>query len=62
MSKRVGIAALCVGLLCTVLCACAYYSQGRPGKGPDHEFWELAGAGVVLMGIGVRCLLGNFDG
>jgi hypothetical protein len=62
MSKKVSIAAFCVGLLCTVLCACAYDSQGPPAKAPDSGFWEMAGCGVMLMGLGVRGMLGNFDG
>jgi hypothetical protein len=63
MSKKVSIAALCTGLLCTGLCACAYYSerQARPGAEPDAEFWELAWCGVLVLTIGVRGLLGTFD-
>jgi hypothetical protein len=61
MSKTVSIAAVCVGLLCTALCAYAYASGHPMVKDPDLMFWELAGTGVALLAIGVRGCLGQFD-
>jgi hypothetical protein len=53
MSKTVSLAAICVGLLCSALCAGAYLSQHRPGENGDPTFWELAALGVMLIGLGV---------
>jgi hypothetical protein len=62
MSRKVSIAAICVGVLCTALCASAYVSEKRPGNDPpDQMFWELAAAGVTLLGLGVRGWLGQLD-
>jgi hypothetical protein len=62
MSRKVSIAAVCAGLLCTGLCICAYISENRPGNPPDPMFWRLAIAGVGLLAIGLRGCLGQLDG
>jgi hypothetical protein len=61
MSKKLSIAAICVGLLCTGLCGGAYYSQqqDRPGAEPEPIFWELMGCGLTLLALGVRGLFGR---
>jgi hypothetical protein len=61
MGRKLSLAAVCVGLLCTTLCACVYFSEHRPGDEPGQMFWEMAGAGVMLLSIGVRGCLGQFD-
>ncbi len=53
MSKTVSIAALCAGVLCLGLCACAWYFSARPGEKPEIGFLEIVGLGVGLVGLGI---------
>jgi hypothetical protein len=59
MSKTISIAALCVGLLCTGLCVCAYYSEHRPGEELDAQFWGIVKVGVKRVGLGIWGLSGR---
>jgi hypothetical protein len=62
MGKSVSTAAICMGLLCTGLCAAAYFTQHRPGETGDPEFWKLAGVGLLVLALGVAGLLGRKPG
>jgi glucan phosphoethanolaminetransferase (alkaline phosphatase superfamily) len=55
MSRRVSIAALCTGLLCVGLCALVWLGA-RHGKSPEPAFFGIAGAGLLLVVLGVAGL------
>src|SRR5580693_6921327 len=60
MSKRISVAALCVGLLAVAWCAVAAMHV-QPGAGSEWIVWSLAGTGCTLIVTGGRGLLGDFN-
>ncbi len=60
MSKKVSVAALCVGLLSVAWCACAA-TQVQPGAEGEWIVWSLAGTGVTLIVTGGRGLVGDLN-
>jgi hypothetical protein len=62
MSKKLSIAAVCVGLLALAWsCALCASVQIQPGGEGEFVLWTVLSVGVTLVAVGVRGLRGEFN-